>query len=487
MNFNQIPIDIRTPGSYVEFDNSRAVQGLPQQLHKILVLGQRRSTGLVLAGIPTRITSAAQAEEAFGRGSMLSHMLAAVKLANPRTDCWALALDDVGAGAAAVGSLTFTGVPTENGTVHLFLGGVYVPVPIAAGTAATATAAAVIAAINAKTDLPVTALIDGVVTTKVNITFRHKGEIGNAYDLRLNYGFGQRLPTSLTVALVAFTGGTSNPDVATAIAAIAGSQYNTVISPWSDSINLGKIEADLATRWGPMDQRDGHAFAAIPGTLGAMLAIGAARNSPHLTLVGSGKSPSPPWLWASVAGAVDAGEPDPARPRQTLLLPGLQPAADVDRLGRDDRELLLRDGVSSTVVDDGGRVLVERLITTYQTNAGGTPDISYLDIETMRTLAYLRFSTRARISLRFPRHKLASDGTQFAAGQAVATPSLIRAELLHLFREWETAGLVEGFEQFKADLLVERSATDPNRVDAIIPPDVINQFRVFAAAIQFRL
>ncbi|AXW58918.1 hypothetical protein CJO93_08400 [Ralstonia solanacearum] len=90
-------------------------------------------------------------------------------------------------------------------------------------------------------------------------------------------------------------------------------------------------------------------------------------------------------------------------------------------------------------------------------------------------------------SQKFPRHKLANDGTVFDAGQAVATPSMIRAELIALFRDWEEAGLVEDFDQFKADLQVARSSTDVNRVDVRIPPNLINQFRVFAAQIQFRL
>lgn len=487
ISFAKIPLDLRTPGAYVEFDNSLAVQGLPLQQHRILVLGQRLASGVVAANVPTRITSAAQAEEAFGRGSMLSHMLAALKAANSRTDCWALALDDVGAGAAAVGSLTFTGTTTANGVIHLYIAGVYVPVPIASGVLAAATATAVAAAITARTDLVVTAAVDGVDATKVNLTCRHKGEIGNAIDLRVNYGFNQRLPASLAVAIVAPTGGTTSPDIATAIAAIAGTQYHSLVTPWTDASNLTKLEEELADRWGPMNQRDGHAFAAVAGNLGAMTALGSTRNSPHVTLAGAGRSPSPPWLWAAVVAAIDAAEPDPARPRQTLVLPGILPPLDADRLGRDDRELLLFDGVSSFVVDDGGRVLVERLITTYQTNASGFPDVSYLDIETMRTLAYLRFSVRARIAQRFPRHKLADDGTVFATGQAVATPSLIRAELLHLFREWEASGLVEGFEQFKADLVVERDSNDANRVNAILPPDIVNQLRVFAAAIQFRL
>ncbi len=46
---------------------------------------------------------------------------------------------------------------------------------------------------------------------------------------------------------------------------------------------------------------------------------------------------------------------------------------------------------------------------------------------------------------------------------------------------------MENFDQFKNDLIVVRSDADPNRVNAVIPPDVVNQFRVFAAAVQFRL
>ena len=109
------------------------------------------------------------------------------------------------------------------------------------------------------------------------------------------------------------------------------------------------------------------------------------------------------------------------------------------------------------------------------------------DVTTMRTLSYLRYAVRTRIALRYPRHKLASDGTLFDPGQAVVTPSSIKAELISLFRQWESAGLVEGFDQFKDDLIVERSTTDANRVDMRMSPDLMNQFRVFAGQVQFLL
>ena len=112
-------------------------------------------------------------------------------------------------------------------------------------------------------------------------------------------------------------------------------------------------------------------------------------------------------------------------------------------------------------------------------------DASYLDVTTPATLGYIRYATRARITQKFPRHKLANDGTAFGPGQAIVTPGIIRAELLALFRELELQGLVEDFDQYKADLIVERNANDPNRIDVLSPPNLVNQLRVFAEQIQF--
>lgn len=67
------------------------------------------------------------------------------------------------------------------------------------------------------------------------------------------------------------------------------------------------------------------------------------------------------------------------------------------------------------------------------------------------------------------------------------TPKIIRAELVALGKDWEEAGLMEDFEQYKADLLVARNRTDVNRVDVRVSPNLVNQFRIFAAQIQFIL
>ncbi|MEJ1402576.1 MAG: phage tail sheath subtilisin-like domain-containing protein [Candidatus Sedimenticola sp. (ex Thyasira tokunagai)] len=484
ISMNSIPSNARVPLVYIEFDNSRAVMGTPGIEHKILVIGQRLATGAVAEGVPTRITSADQAEQAFGRGSMLAEMFAGLKQANRYTESWAIALDEDGAGNAATGTLTITGPATASGTLNLYIGGKRIRVGITSGDDSNTIAAAINAAVNADTSLPVTAsVVAGVVT----LTSRWKGETGNDIDLRLNYYQGESTPAGVAMAIVGMSGGSANPDIATAIAAMGDEWWNSIICPYTDAANLTALETELADRWGPTRMIDGIAYSAFKGTHAETGTFGNTRNSNLLSVMGVGASPTPPWIWASVNAAVAASSLsiDPARPLQTLPLTGILPPVVEDRWTMEERNLILYDGIASYTVDSGGRVLIERQITTYQENAYGVADPSYLDVTTPATLSYLRYATRARITQKFPRHKLADDGTRFGRGQAIVTPSVIRAELLALFRELEEKGLVENFDQYKTDLLVERNADDRNRIDVLSSPDLVNQFRVFANQIQF--
>jgi phage tail sheath gpL-like len=474
VSFNGIPVDIRTPGQFIEIDNTHAVGGIPQQARKILILGQRLATGTVLAATPTRVMSASQAVGLFGRGSMLAAMIAAAKRANTSTDMFACALDDLVAGVVATGTLTITGAPTAAGVLNLYVAGTAVKVGVAVAEAVSVTATNIAAAINANADLPVTAAAAlGVVT----VSAKHKGENGNYVDLRVNYYDGEALPVGLAIAIAVMAGGVGNPDITIALAALGGDQYYTIITPWTDAANMMALEAFLLGRWGPMSQKTGTAFGCLSGTYSG------------LTTLGIYDMPVAPWITAATWGSVIEfnGAIDPARGFQTLLLPGLMAPPVKSQFIRDQRDILLRNGISTFLVDQGGNVLIEQVVTTYQTNSFGVADVSYLKLNSVWTADAIRYAVRARIALRFPRHKLADDGTNFAPGQAIVTPSIIRAELIGLFRELEEAGLVENFDQFKADLLVVRSIASVNQINAVIPPNLVNQFDVFAASVQFRL
>ena len=486
ISFNQMPASIRVPGTYVEIDNSRALQGLSTWPAKVLILGQRLAAGTVTALTPVRVTSAEQGRIYFGRASQLAHRIEAWFRGTPWVEVWAMAMEDVGAGVAATHTIAVTGPATATGEIALLIGGRRVPVTVTSGQAATAIATAIQAAVNANLDLPVTAT---VATSTVTLTNRHKGVAGTALDVRHSYYLGEALPAGVGLTIATGVAGTSNPVVATALDAVASTWFTDIITPWTDATNIAAIENRIASEWGPIAMRDTTVWFALSGSHGTLTTYGSGRNSQHSTGTGLRGIPVPPWEWdcAEASVIIPALAADPARPVQTLQIPGALAPKLTDRFTWLERDLLLRDGISTFTVNDAGQCFVERKITTYQTAPSGAEDVSYLDIETLKTLAYLRYDLRTFIPMRFPRFKLADDGTAFARGQNVVTPGTIRAEIIARAYRWQDAGLVEGMEQFKRDLIVVRNGTDTSRVDVRLPINIMNQFRVLAAQIQFIL
>ena len=138
-------------------------------------------------------------------------------------------------------------------------------------------------------------------------------------------------------------------------------------------------------------------------------------------------------------------------------------------------------------MDDDGTVRVENIITTYQKNAYGDNDDSYLQVETLYLLMFVSRYLRTQVTSKFGRMKLADDGTRFAPGSAIVTPNIIRAELIAQYGFLEFNGHVQDAKGFAAGLKVERNSQNPNRVDVLWTGTLINQLRVFALLNQFRL
>jgi phage tail sheath gpL-like len=151
-----------------------------------------------------------------------------------------------------------------------------------------------------------------------------------------------------------------------------------------------------------------------------------------------------------------------------------------------ERNSLLGFGIATSMVVSGV-LQVERAVTTYQKNSFAQADPSYFDSETLHTSAYVIRYLRSAITQKYPRHKLANDGTRFGAGNAVVTPAVLRGELLAAYDQLEFLGIVENKDAFNAALIVERDTINPNRVNILFPPDYQNQLRVLGVLMQFRL
>lgn len=493
ISFNSVPSNLRIPFVAAEFDASKAQQGPSLLSYKALIIGQKLAAGAWAADTLQKVSNVDQVIAGAGRGSMLHRQYLAWSASNKSTETWIGVLADNAGGVAAIGSILVGGPATATGTIALYLGGERITVGVNSGDASTAIATAIGAAINANLDIPVTA---SVASSTVTITFRHKGLAGNEYDVRHSFRDGEALPAGVTLTITAVgtgTPGTLNPVLTNLVAAMTDMWFQIWTHPYTDATSLTAIETELATRWGPMRQQGGLAITSKSGSFSTLTSLGGGRNSAFSEIVAqAGPAPlTPPMEFAAEAAALVAyyGAIDPARPFQTLAMSRAIAPAENDLFDATERNLFLFDGISPTKRVTGGGVQLERMITTYQTSPSGADDTAYLDATTVLTLIYLRYDFRTRMQTKYPRHKLAGDDVlgRIGSGQAVMTPKLGKAEAVTWFEDMMELGLVEGLEQFKRDLVCERNVSDPNRLDFLLPPDLINQLIVTAVKIQFLL
>jgi phage tail sheath gpL-like len=386
-----------------------------------------------------------------------------------------------------------TTAPTAAGSIDLYIAGRNVPVYVGATDTVDIVAASIEAAINANPSLPVIAT---VTTGTVTVTAKYKGTPGN--DIVMSdsyYGTvgGEQLPQGVKLTYTQLTGGVGDPVFTNAISALGETEIDYVCMPFTDSTSMLAWETEFGFsdtgRWGFIRQHYGHLFNAKRGIYSDLLLFGETRNSAQMSVMGvEVGSPTPTYEWAAAytAKAARALVNDPARPLQTLSLANCLPALSHNRFLLSELNGLSFVGIATqrTPVDVP---MVMRENTTYQKNLYGNSDDAYELVTTLATLAKLLRNQRQAITSKYPRHKLADDGTRFGSGQAIVTPKIIKAELVAQYRIDEFNGLVENGKAFKANLIVERDPNDPNRVNVLYPPDLVNQLRVFAVLAQFRL
>jgi phage tail sheath gpL-like len=492
MDFGVI-VDTRVPGVQSEVDNSAAATGSANP--KSLLIGQRLSTGTEAADTAARISNANDAAAKFGFGSVVHRMAIGAFANDPLGEHWAIGMDDDGAAAQATGTVTITVTTAVAGTIYLYIGGTRITYGVSAGEAQNDIATGLGAKITADTTLPVTA---GVATHVVTLTAKNGGLLGNKIDMQSNYlgaEGGESTPGGVTVALVQMSAGATDPDASGAIDAMLEDEYAFVYFslPVATPLNLLQLEMDDSStgRWGPERQLYGHVWYAYEAaTVSNLSTFGNLRNDQHATCVGVVAVPTwePEFAAAYGARCAESIKRDPAAPMSPpgLEVKGVLAPRRTSAMLSTERGILLTDGIA-TFTQNNNRVYLERSITTYQTDAGGGADASYLDVQTLKTLEKLLTDTKTRVPQTFPRFKLANNGFPIRPGQKVVTPDVLKGFFLSLYREWEAAALVENIADFAEALVVERSLTNVNAVDVLMPPDLINQFRNLRMRWQFRL
>lgn len=489
VSFPTIPSDLRVPLFWAEMDNSEA--NTTQDSGPSLLIGLASADSSIVKNKLTIMPSAALAGKVAGRGSQLARMVARYRAVDPFGELWVIAVPEPD-GETAKGTVTLTGSAQASGSLNLYIGAVRVQAAVVTGDAPSAVATTLATAVNANADLPViAAAAAGVVT----LTARHKGLTGNSIPLALNY-YGtvgsETTPDGVNVVIAAMAGGAGSPSLSATIAAMGDEPFDFIGTPFSDSSSLATLALEMndsSGRWGYARQLFGHVYTAKIGTLSDLVAFGDTMNNQHITVAGyepAVQTAADELVALRTARNAVFIRIDPARPTQTGELTGALPAPAGSRFIQSEQQSLLKHGIA-TAYAEGGVLRMQRDITTYQKNSYGVADDSYLDSETLHTSAYVIRQLKSIITSKYPRHKLANDGTRFGDGQAVVTPAVIKGEMCSAYKKMERSAIVENFEIFKQHLVVERNASNSDRVDVLFPPDYVNQLRVFALLNQFRL
>lgn len=467
ISFDTIPGALRVPGQYIEFNTRTAVQGLPQNPQKLLILGPMTAGGKQPALTPVQLYSDAQAGDLFGQGSWAQAMVKQVFSNNAYLDVTVIGVPDHEAGVAAVGSVVVSGKSTSAGAVDLIIGGVEYSIAVPAGISAEAVADKLRVKLTAS---PACLVASGGSGATLSLTAKNKGEIGNEISVKVQSG-----AAGLNFKVTAMANGQKNANISEALAVVAGKQYHVVVCPFVDDANAKALSTHLTDVSNAIEQRGCIGVLGWRGTLATGIAFAAKINDGRATCAWYKGAVEGNALIAAGYAAQLAAEQDPAKPLNTLEVRGLTVTPDADwPLFAECNNALFNGMTPLTVVNN--KVQIMRAVSTYTKSAANVDDPSLLDITTIRTLDYTRKAVKERIALRFPRSKLSD----------TLVPK-VKSEVLDVLIKLEEAEIIENAEANKGKLQMVRAENDPNRLNAVIPADVVNGLHVFAGRIDLIL
>lgn len=490
VSFNTISSTVRAPFFYVEVnegDNGAQFQS------RTLLIGAMLGAGTATPEEAVLLND--NADALFGIGAELTDMVNINKVNAAIQEVWGLPMEDDAAGQKATGEIRIY-APTRSGTLVWYVGGIRYRIAVSAGDAIGTIRDSVAAAITADTSAFVTAAANavlgddgGTAYAVVDLTAKHAGENGNTIgldtDLRTDDGpLGAQM-----LKFVDMNGGSANPDITTALTNLGDEEFDFIGCAYSDSSNLDAIEQFLdreTGRWSPSRQLYGLFITARNGTLAQLDAFGAGRNDPFTSIMGVNNSPSPIWRWAAAyatKAAAHLGDPgtsaEISRPLQTLDLVGVLPPRDpADRWSLNARNTLYYSGIAAYHVERDGTVSIDREVTTYQTNEWGSPDRTWLDLNTPAQIMFFSRFMRQAITQRHGRQALADFNP--VGNPGITTAADVKETIFFAYKDLELRGVVENSDLFYANLVVERDQSDPTRLNCYCPPDVVNQLRIFA-------
>ena len=402
---NNIP-ETKIPGSYTEFNYYAGPNGLPANIQKVLLIGDKSSAGSLAVNKPTAVSSEQEAISLAGAGSVLMQMYKAAKKAWKYAQITLLRHAEV-TGSAATWAFTFAGTATKPGKVSVICNGVEYAVGVAKTDAPGTIADALANVINNTPDAPFTAVAtteevtdqtthetSNVATGEVVLTAKCKGEYVANGSFTTGSGSSERTFTvrgglsvyvkseaaGITVGGASYvvsdgsvkaSPGVGDVDLATALAAAFPERYHIIVSPVNDATNLGYLREHLDSAAAPLEQRGQRATCAmVSATASSAASVAIAKNYERLHIAAvKNKINATVWEIAAGLGAIFASNSKPNIPMNGVAIPGLAIPDVEDKWSGEEQDMLLNGGVIPLVEEDS-QLCIVRAVTTRTKNSG---------------------------------------------------------------------------------------------------------------------
>lgn len=371
----------------------------------------------------------------FGADSHLALMIRSFRAVNSVSQINAVSVP-VSAGTASAGDLVFTGTATAAGSFTVRIGEYAnaATVAVAIGDTAADVMTALETAINAITNVPVTA----AYTTSIALTATFDGAIGDGIPIMV-----EGSATGLSYTITAMASGAGTIDTSTALALI---DYRTdVVLPYawdlSDWVDLQDARFNIDN-----NVMDGRIFTAITDTKANLVTAGNLYNTPSLVIFGDKPVAADDKKGSAIFSMPEARAAQFAGLRALLLEDG-QPVSDIvvtteplDNIGGahhaslpyantptefpviqtgqgfTDAEVAdLKDAGISVMGNNTAKntVICGEVLSTYKTNAAGTADDTY---------KYLNYVDTATAAREYVWNSLKADYAQKRLSSGVAVP-----------------------------------------------------------------
>lgn len=469
-----VDTSIKVPRAFVKVSLGVGVRSAGSAPIKVLLVGNKTTAGTATLDRAVQVTSENDAKTLFGAGSELAIACTKALRANKYLTLYAMPITT---GGATVPSsvLTVTGPATSAGNVFVDVAGERVAVAITSGMTAAQAVTAIVAAINAKSDWPVTAA-DGVGDT-VDISARAGWVRGSHISLRTS-----TTATGLTVSMsgtgyLGSTPGNLTDDPTAGLAAVAPDRFHIIAHGYQASADCTKFKTHVATYADPTEGRRQVWLGTFIGTYANGKTLSDTENDKRGILCWY-EDPDDVALWCSAVVAARLAAvwgSDRAFNTDGMVLTGLKLQYDTaDVPTGAEQNTALSNGLTPLLGPAGGsEVKLVRAVTNYHLDGSSNPDYSVIDAHYVQVADYVADDLETNFTTAFEGFKLGVDGADGAPpGPRVATTSIVRDFIARRLRLLDNV-LLENVADLEASIIVERDTAAAGRVNAEVPIDVI--------------